>query len=66
MGCAYVNGFPVIAESLRVGTLRTSAAKDNIFLDAEGRIIVGRMSGVWTQRGPVAQPLRQEERGQVD
>jgi hypothetical protein len=27
--------------------------------------MVGRMSGVWTQRVSVAQPLRQEERGQV-
>jgi len=32
MDSAYANGFPVIAESLRVGILRTSATKGNIFL----------------------------------
>lgn len=36
MGCAYVNGFPVIAESLRVGILRTSVPKDNLFLAWRG------------------------------
>jgi hypothetical protein len=36
MGCAHANGFVVIAESLHVGVLRTSAAKGNICLAWRG------------------------------
>ena len=35
--CAYANGFPVLAKSLDVVTLRTPATNDIMFFGVEGR-----------------------------
>ena len=64
MGSAYANGFPFIAESLRVGVLGNSASKGNIFLAWRGESWLDECLDFGPSKGHSQRPKAFATRGQ--